>query len=406
MPDVDPPVAVAAEQRPVGTRDRRRVPFRRGPATVPHRWAHDPVAEATGADEPALTEVDVERALVRGDDAGRCVHGGESGSPAPPIEPLIEFACRECLRAGGPAPNTRCHQTLGWGGRAHGAVRASRRAPWRPAPDREPGRAGERLATGDRLAAADDLVAHRVVLGQVPLLERRQPVVAHAQLRQRGELGRQRHAPRRAPDPGATTRLTRPIRSASTPSTPRPVRIRSVARLWPISRGRRTVPRSTSGTPKRRQYTPSVASDAATRRSHHSASSSPPATAGPSIAAMTGLPRRSRVGPIGPGPALADGAAVALGQRLEVGAGAEVAAGSGEHGDADVVVGVERLERLEQVRRGGRVDGVAPLRPVDRDDADRSLGPSPARVLQRSWHRSSQPERGCLDRRIAARLRP
>ena len=62
------------------------------------------------------------------------------------------------------------------------------------------------------------------------------------------------------------------------------------------------MPRSTSGTPNRRQYTPSTASAAATRRSHHKASSIPPATAYPSIAAITGLPSRSRVGPIGPGP--------------------------------------------------------------------------------------------------------
>src|SRR5215472_4105813 len=37
-----------------------------------------------------------------------------------------------------------------------------------------------------------------------------------------------------------------------------------------------------------------------TRRSHHSASSMPPATAGPSTAAMTGLDSSSRVGPRGP----------------------------------------------------------------------------------------------------------
>src|SRR5690606_20781693 len=63
------------------------------------------------------------------------------------------------------------------------------------------------------------------------------------------------------------------------PPTGRPVRIMSMARLMPISRGRRTVPPSTSGTPHRRQKTPNVASDAATRKSHHSASSRPPATA-------------------------------------------------------------------------------------------------------------------------------
>ena len=40
-----------------------------------------------------------------------------------------------------------------------------------------------------------------------------------------------------------------------------------------------TVPPSTSGTPQRRQNTPNFAVAEATRMSHHSASSSPPATA-------------------------------------------------------------------------------------------------------------------------------
>src|SRR5918994_1883695 len=45
---------------------------------------------------------------------------------------------------------------------------------------------------------------------------------------------------------------------------------------------------------------PNTASSAATRRSHITASSSPPATACPSTAAITGLPNTIRVGPIGP----------------------------------------------------------------------------------------------------------
>src|SRR6516164_617104 len=102
--------------------------------------------------------------------------------------------------------------------------------------------------------------------------------------------------------PGGTTRSTRPIASASAAGTARPVRIRSRARPRPISRGSRTVPPSISGTPNRRQKTPSTASCSATRRSHQAASSSPPATAYPLIAAITGLPSRSRVGPIGPSP--------------------------------------------------------------------------------------------------------
>src|SRR5436309_1014886 len=69
-----------------------------------------------------------------------------------------------------------------------------------------------------------------------------------------------------------------------------------------MSRGRRTVPRSSNGTPKRRQYTPKTASTAATRMSHQSASSRPPATAWPSTAAITGLLRSIRVGPRGARP--------------------------------------------------------------------------------------------------------
>src|SRR5215471_15282291 len=99
--------------------------------------------------------------------------------------------------------------------------------------------------------------------------------------------------------PFATRRLASPIRSASAPPTGRPVRIRSIACEWPMRRGRRIVPRSISGTPKRRQKMPKVASCATTRKSAHSASSMPPATAKPSIAAITGFNRRNRLGPIG-----------------------------------------------------------------------------------------------------------
>ena len=51
---------------------------------------------------------------------------------------------------------------------------------------------------------------------------------------------------------------------------------------------RGTVPPSISGTPQRRQYTPNVAPRSTTRRSHHRASSRPPATALPATAAITG----------------------------------------------------------------------------------------------------------------------
>src|SRR5215467_174701 len=72
----------------------------------------------------------------------------------------------------------------------------------------------------------------------------------------------------------------RPVVAREALASPgRPVRIMSRARDSPIRRGRRTVPPSSSGTPHRRQKTPKIAVSAATRRSHISASSSPPATA-------------------------------------------------------------------------------------------------------------------------------
>ena len=92
------------------------------------------------------------------------------------------------------------------------------------------------------------------------------------------------------------------MRSASAAPTSLPVSTMSRAWLWPIRRGSRTVPPSTSGMPKRRQNTPKSAFDATTRRSHQMASSRPPATAKPSTAARTGLDVTNRVGPMGPRP--------------------------------------------------------------------------------------------------------
>ncbi len=70
----------------------------------------------------------------------------------------------------------------------------------------------------------------------------------------------------------------------------------------PIKRGNRTVPPSISGTPNRLQNTPRTAVSSMTRKSHHRASSSPPATAWPEMAAMTGLFNIIRLGPMGPSP--------------------------------------------------------------------------------------------------------
>ena len=176
-------------------------------------------------------------------------------------------------------------------------------------------------------------------------------------------------------------------RSASSASMMRPVRIRSSARPMPTIRGRRCVPPSISGTPQRRSGKPSVEPSVAIRRSHHSASSSPPARHQPQIAAIVGLDGVSRVKPNGP-----SGAVEPRGEaldRLEVGARAEGdAAGAGDDEHARVVVGLEGRKRLQQLVGRRPVDRVAALLAVDGQDggADALIGRSsgrPARLL--SW---------------------
>src|SRR3954468_192034 len=100
--------------------------------------------------------------------------------------------------------------------------------------------------------------------------------------------------------PAGTICVRRPIASASSAGTRRPVRMMSSARPSPPSRGSRWVPPSISGTPKRRSVKPSVDPSAAIRRSHQSASSLPPATHQPPIAAIVGLEAIRRVKPSGP----------------------------------------------------------------------------------------------------------
>src|ERR1035437_5887895 len=106
------------------------------------------------------------------------------------------------------------------------------------------------------------------------------------------------------------------------------------------------VPRSISGTPKRRQKTPKVAPSATTRMSAHSASSIPPATAKPSTAAITGFDSRRRPGSHRRDRVMTADLTLLVGiarcHGLEVGAGAEGAAGAGEHRDRRLDVGIER----------------------------------------------------------------
>ena len=66
--------------------------------------------------------------------------------------------------------------------------------------------------------------------------------------------------------------------------------MRFLARPGPISLGSRWVPPSPGMTPSRISGTPNLAFSPATRKSAQSASSSPPPSATPVIAATTGLP--------------------------------------------------------------------------------------------------------------------
>ena len=167
--------------------------------------------------------------------------------------------------------------------------------------------------------------------------------------------------------PAATISVTSPNRSASSTSITRPEITRSSARPLPTIRGSRCVPPSISGTPKRRSVKPKRALGVATRRSHHSASSKPPARHQPDTAAIVGFGEARRVKPSGPSGRSSRGPMRV--ERLQVGAGAErllARARDDEH--ARAVVGDERAEGLVQ-RLGGRaVDRVAALRAVDGDD--------------------------------------
>lgn len=98
------------------------------------------------------------------------------------------------------------------------------------------------------------------------------------------------------------SRFTSPQSYAYLPETALPVRIMSLARLSPMLLTNLTVPPSISGTPNLLQNTPKTASGCDTIISHQHASSSPPATACPSTAAMTGFDNVILEGPIGPLP--------------------------------------------------------------------------------------------------------
>ena len=121
---------------------------------------------------------------------------------------------------------------------------------------------------------------------------------------------------------------------------------------------------------------PSRAVSAAMRSVHAIASSQPPPSAKPLIAAMTGLPRFS----IRSKHVLAAQRVLAsAGRRLhrqlvDVGAGDErLLARAGDDHDAHAVVVLQRRASRGAARRASRVQRVEDLRTVDGDDGDRAV---------------------------------
>ena len=94
----------------------------------------------------------------------------------------------------------------------------------------------------------------------------------------------------------------------------------------------------------------------------------PPATAKPSIAAISGLRAARCAMPAKPRSPNHGG--LALDERAEVHARGEEAAGAGEHADGQAVVAVELIERAGDALGERGVDGVAHLGPVERDQQD------------------------------------
>ncbi len=84
--------------------------------------------------------------------------------------------------------------------------------------------AGEAIGTCQRIGRAQHVHAvlgldgEGAVEGKVPLRVQRRPVAAQTDLGKRGELGRERDGLARA-EPDGTTRVTRPIRKASSAAT-------------------------------------------------------------------------------------------------------------------------------------------------------------------------------------------
>ena len=182
-------------------------------------------------------------------------------------------------------------------------------------------------------------------------------------------------ARRRRASPGSVSRLASPMRSASSPLTPRPVRMRSSACECPIRRGQpdraavderhapapaehaeHRVARRDAQVAPQRELEPArhrVALDRGDHGLRRAACASAPS--GRRRRRCTALPR--------PSPTAFRSAPA---QNVPL-APVRIATSC-------VVVGVERAERVgEQRRRSGRSTALRAVRPIDRHDGDRSV---------------------------------
>ena len=172
--------------------------------------------------------------------------------------------CRDQIRDdGGRVGRTRIHLTVvpaepDARGRQRSIVQSlasSANAPWRPMPE------ANRVAPDSVSPEAITSSPPRISLAIASSSERSHCRSADSRSARRHFCGKRAISRASAiacahASPRPTTRLASPMRSASCAPTGRPVRIRSIAWEWPISRGRRMVPRSIKGTPnggRRRQ---------------------------------------------------------------------------------------------------------------------------------------------------------
>jgi hypothetical protein len=235
-------------------------------------------------------------------------------------------------------------------------------------------RAVHRSRCAQRLDAQAALLLQRLVERQVPLRVDRRPVVAEADLGERGELGGERdrgvagrpgryHAVRE-PEP---ERLVGPDGTTGEDQVER----RALA----------DDPGQAHGAAVDQRHTPAAAEHTEHRGLGRHPQVAPQRELQPARDRVTldrgddrlrQLHARRSERTVAVGREVVDTFSVRVGHRLEVGAGAEDAVGTREHRGGEPVVGVEARERVGQRGRGRPIDRVADVGPVDGPDRDRA----------------------------------